>query len=258
MALAVRHRKSCEQQTAWLRSVAGLHWPASEPETMAVEQDKTNQIALNVTRTRVTVLVFNLTIIAFMLSILKAGGGSADMAHLTSSLALFVGFCLTLLGLWWLLFSQNLDAEGLSQPWPFTLGAITTYLALSQTVTAFMHQYLLGIESAVEASRPVVAESAQSLIRLDALGNTALLVLLVMGGGVWALTTYAAPLIAVLKSPVRGDRRWVFAGYYFALQVPIYWIYARAWHLQYVPADQPTDMLSLFALQFLQPFLWFR
>jgi hypothetical protein len=79
-----------------------------------------------------------------------------------------------------------------------------------------------------------------------------------MGGGVWALTTYAAPLIAVLKSPVGGDRRWVFAGYYFALQVPIYWIYARAWQLQYVPADQPTDMLSLFALQFLQPLLWFR
>jgi len=68
---------------------------------MVVEQDKTNQIALNVTRTRVTVLVFNLTIIAFMFSIMKASGASADhftTAHLTSSFALFVGFCLTLLG----------------------------------------------------------------------------------------------------------------------------------------------------------------
>ena len=155
---------------------------------MAVELDKTNLIALNVTRTRVTVLVFNLTIIAFMFSILKASGASDDhvtAAHLTSSAALFMGFCLTLLGLLWLLTSQNLDAEGLSRPWPFTLGAITTYLALSQTITAFMHEYLLGVESAVEAARPGVAESAQSLIRLDALGDTALLILLVMGGGIW-------------------------------------------------------------------------
>ena len=228
---------------------------------MAVEQDKTNQIALNVTRTRVTVLVFNLTIIAFMFSILKASGASADhvaAAHLTSSAALFVGFCLTLLGLLWLLSSQNLDAEGLSRPWPFTLGAITTYLALSQTITAFMHEYLLGVESAVEAARPGVAESAQSLIRLDALGDTALLILLVMGGGIWILITYVGPLLAGLRSPVGGNRRWVFAGYYFVLQVPIYWVYARAWHLHYIPADQPTSMLGVFLLQFIQPLLWFR
>jgi len=228
---------------------------------MAGEQDKKNLIALNVTRTRVTVLVFNLTIIAFMFSILKASGASDDhvaAAHLTSSAALFVGFCLTLLGLLWLLSSQNLDAEGLSRPWPFTLGAITTYLALSQTITAFMHEYLLGVESAVEAARPGVAESAQSLIRLDALGDTALLILLVMGGGIWILITYVGPLLAGLRSPVGGNRRWVFAGYYFVLQVPIYWVYARAWHLHYIPADQPTSMLGVFLLQFIQPLLWFR
>ena len=228
---------------------------------MAVEQDKKNLIALNVTRTRITVLVFNLTIIAFMFSMLKTRGASADhltTAHLTSSLALFTGFCLTLLGLWSLLFSQNLDAEGLSRPFPFTLGSITTYAALSQTTTAFMHEYLLVVWSTVEAAQPGVAESAQNLFRFDALGDTALLILLVMGGGVWILTTYVGPLAAVLTGPVRGDRRWVFAGYYFVLQIPIYWVYARAWHLQYVPADQPTNMLSLFALQFLQPLLWLR
>jgi len=158
----------------------------------------------------------------------------------------------------WLLSSQNLDAEGLSRPWPFTLGAITTYLALSQTITAFMHEYMLSVESAAETSQPGVAESAQSLIRLDALGDTALLILLVMGGGIWILITYVGPLLAGLRSPVGGNRRWVFAGYYFVLQVPIYWVYARAWHLQYIPADQPTSMLGVFLLQFIQPLLWFR
>jgi hypothetical protein len=228
---------------------------------MALEQGTNTEIALNVTRTRVTVLVFNLTIIAFMFSILKASSASAEhvaMAHITSSVALFAGFCLTLLGLLLLLTSQNLNPQGLSRPFSFTLGSITTYIALSQTITAFMHEYLLGVESAIKTAQPGVAESVRSLVRVDALGDTALLILFVMAGGVWILITYGGPLAAGLRSPVRSNRRWVFAGYYFALQVPIYWVYARAWHLQYAPADQPIDMPGLFALQFLQPLLWFR
>ncbi len=227
---------------------------------MALERDKCTEIALNVTRTRVTVLVFNLTIIVFVFSLLVTQDTTADqhaMTHLTSSVALFTGFCLTLLGLFWLLYSQNFNSEGLSHPLPFTLGAITTHLALSQTVTAFMHEYLLGIDSAVDASR-LVAESAQSLVRLDAPGGAALLVLFVMGGVVWVLTTYAGPLTVGFKSPVRSGWRWFFAAYYFALQIPIYWVYARAFQLQYLPADQPTNMLSIFALQFFQPALWAR
>ncbi len=226
-----------------------------------MESNTGTGIALNVTRTRVTVLVFNLTIISLLLSMIVGLGGAAEqriMLHLTSYAALFVGFCLTLLGIFWLLFSQNLDAQGLSRPWPFTFGAMTTYLALSQTVTAFMHEYLLGLKSDVGASLPGALETSQSLVPFATLSHTPLLFLLVMGGAIWVLMTYAAPLSIVLRAPVRDGRRWVFAAYYFALQVPIYWVYAAAWHLQYVPANQPSNMLSLFGLQFVQPLLWFR
>ena len=159
---------------------------------MALEQRNSTQIALNVTRTRVTVLVFNLTIIAFMLSMMAQSGTSdsyAAKAHLVSSAALFVGFCLTLLGLLLLLHSQNFDAEGLSRPFPFTLGSITTYLAVSQTVTAFVHEYLLKVASELGASPPAVAQGAQSLVRLDPFGDTALAFLYVMGGAIWVLIT---------------------------------------------------------------------
>lgn len=218
-------------------------------------------IALNVTRTRVTVLVFNLTIISLMLSTIVPRGGAAEyhsIAPLTSYASLLVGFCLTLVGILWLLFSQNLDAQGLSRPWPFALGTMTTYLALSQTVTAFMHEYLLGLKSVVEASLPGPSDTSQSLVLSETIGNIPLLFLLVMGSALWILITYAAPLSTILRSPVHGSHRWVFAAYYFALQVPIYWVYASAWHLQYVPADDSTNMLRLFGLQFVQPLLWFR
>ncbi len=228
---------------------------------MPSERTVTTYIALNITRTRITVLAFNLAIIAFVLSMIDNRVTATEdtvMAHLTSSVALFVGFCLTLLGLWWLLFSQNIDTEGLSRPWPFTLGSMTTYLALSQTITAFMHEYLVGIKLAVATSRSGVEEFDTSLVRLDALGETRLSLLLVMGAIIWVVITYIAPLIAGLKAPVRDGPRWILAAYYFALQGPIYWVYARAFNLAYVPAEQPMNMLGLFMLQFIQPVLWFR
>ena len=219
----------------------------------------TNGIAVNVTRTRVTVLVFNLTIISFMFSLLAATHSPDDgLSQLSTSVALFMGFCLTLLGLWLLLYSQNWDEVGLSRPLPFTLGAMTVYLALSQTITAFMHGYLLGVISEVKASRLANLDSSGAFIGFDALGSTPLLVLVGMGAAVWGLITYVGPLIVVLKSPLRGGLRWVLVSYYFTLQIPIYWVYARAWHLEYVPADQDMNMLSLFAMQFVQPLLWFH
>ncbi len=121
-----------------------------------------------------------------------------------------------------------------------------------------MHEYLVGIELAVETRLPVVAQDPQFLVPPGALGDTALLILLILAGIVWLLITYVGPLSEVLKSPVRGGRRWVFAAYYFALQVPICWVYAKAYHLEYAPADQSADMLGLFALQFFQPMLWYQ
>ena len=229
---------------------------------MALEQQhKQNEIALNVSRTRITVLVFNLTIIALMLSITSARSMPANqlvITHLTSSVALFIGFCLTILGLLWLLFSQNLDTVGMSRPLPFTLGSMTTYLALSQTVTAFMHEYLVGVKSAIDHSIALDSEKIHTLVRLDLLDDSALLILFFFGGIIWLLTTYLLPLTVVFMSPVRNSWRWLIASYYFALQVPIYWVYATTWQLEYVPAGQDMNILSLFALQFIQPVLWFH
>jgi hypothetical protein len=227
---------------------------------MALVRGAGTKIALNVVRTRVTVLVFNLTIISVMLSVLGGraeGGDQGFLAHLSSFVALFTGFCLTLLGLFWLLSSQEWDEEGLSRLEPFTLGAMTTYLALSQTVTAFMHEYLRRINSAIEAVRPGSAETG-SLVPPDVLGGTGQPVLLLLGSAIWILTTYVGPLKTGIKGAVCGGRGWVFAAYYAGIQIPIYWVYAEVWRLQYLPADQPTNLLGEFAVQFAQPLLWFR
>ena len=229
---------------------------------MALTQRETTAIALNVTRTRVTVLAFNLTIISVMLS-LKATSGEftrhdAVLQHLPSTVALFVGFCVTLLGLWWLLVSQNQDEQGLSRPWPFTFGAVTTYLALSQTTSAFMQEYLGGVKAAIHAAEKSVSGSVPGLLGHESLGHTAALTLLTMGAVTWFLVTYAAPLVAVVRGPLAGRRAWVFPVYYLVIQVPVFWVYAWTWHIASLAKGAETNLVNAFALQFVQPVLWFR
>jgi len=228
---------------------------------MAVSESTATGIALNVTRTRVTVLAFNLTIISFMLSI-KVGRGEIAhqnvLPHLSSTVALFAGFCVTVLGLWWLLVSQNQDTQGLSKPWPFTFGSITTYLALSQTTSAFMHEYLLGMKAGVYGAVQAISEPLPGVVGHDSLGHAAWLVLLVMGAAIWFLITYVAPLLTVLKGPLATRRAWTFAVYYLAIQVPVFWVYAEAWQTTSLAEHAEMSTLTVFALQFLQPLLWLR
>ncbi len=64
---------------------------------MNLTPQPSTEIALNVTRTRVTVLMFNLTIIAFMMTLLGSRSAAANSVARA---------------LWWLHFAHNDDAEG--------------------------------------------------------------------------------------------------------------------------------------------------
>ena len=96
------------------------------------------------------------------------------------------------------------------------------------------------------------------MARYEELGDSALLILLGIGGATWVLMTYVAPLVTVLRGPVRGKGRWLIAGYYIALQAPIHWVYANAWYLASGPSGHSESLPVLFALQYMQPVLWFR
>lgn len=232
---------------------------SKESVSVITEHSKLNAtnygVALNVTRTRVTVLVFNLTIISFLFSMLMTTTSPfSNLKNINISIALYVGFCLTLLGLFWLLFSQNFDEKGLSRYFPFTLGCMTTYLALSQTITAFMHLYLLNFTLGINA----LQHMPQPPAGVELLSYVTVLTLISMGGLIWGLITYIAPLLSILKSPFRGRMRLCIVAYYFTLQIPIYWVYSKAWLLAYIPQSGDKNMFNLFFLQFIQPLLWFR
>ncbi len=189
-----------------------------------------------------------------MLSLLKPTSDSG-LSHLSTSVALFMSFCLTLLGLWLFLFSQQWDETGLSRPWPFVLGSMTTYLALSQTITAFMHEYLFNLKLILESIQSQNENIIHPLIPVD----TGSLILFIIGSIIWFLMSYIAPLgVSERCHPIINGRRWILGFYYCCIQIPIYWVYAKVWQIQYNSNSikQEYTLEELFMFQFAQPLLW--
>lgn len=223
---------------------------------MELQGSNTSDVNLNLSRTRITILVFNLTIISLMLKMSMGGSAVSDslkVTSLTSGLASFNGFCLTLLGLIIFLSSQRLDIVGNCKLRPFMFGTITTYLALSQTVTAFMHEFLIRFRADFNSSNLDGKSFDSALAQLD---HSSMIGLYFMGGILWFLITYVAPIRAVLSNRDSRKKKGTFILYYLALQIPIYLMYAKAWQLEYIVSDQSSNLFSLFLLQFIQPLLW--
>ena len=228
---------------------------------MQLDADPRSRIALNVTRTRITVLAFNLTIITLMLS-----GRFGDLAatpqgaieHFPTSIALFIGFCMTFVGLIWFLLSQELDVDGLSKPMPFVLGSISAYLALSQTVTAFMHEYILRIITTMAAVYVEMATSDAFATPAEMPGTRGLIVLSIFGGTIWAWMMYVGPLLVSLRVSRDHVSLRLLLGYYVFMQLLIAWIHARAWQVSAIGDGEQPGLFGLYLLQFIQPVLWFR
>jgi hypothetical protein len=119
-----------------------------------------------------------------------------------------------------------------------------------------MPEYPVALKTGVHDGEKAISLSHQGLLGHESPGDTALLILLVMGAAIWFLVTCVAPLIVVLKAPFAGRRAWVFLVYYLVIQVPIFWVNARAWQLASVAGHAETSVLALFAYQFFQPLLW--
>ena len=72
-----------------------------------------------------------------------------------------------------------------------------------------------------------------------------------MGGLIWVLINYVAPLMvfARRKNPITIGRKWLLAAYFLIIQIPIHWIYAITWNLQYAVKDQSINILQVYMLQ---------
>jgi hypothetical protein len=206
-------------------------------------------ISLNVTRTRLTLLGFNLSVIAFltgtMLTIHEERAFTQQLAVMT---ALYLSFALSFISAACLLASQELDREGLSRPWLFSVGDVIMYVALSQSLAAMMRTSLRAVDRATEAVQlahgtPWVGETV-----VVATSGLALIA--------WASLFYVGPLLSIRRSPVRSGSRWRLGLIYGGLVLLTMVLAVDAHVVQDVALDEPEPLWRIFLWQFVQPLVW--
>ncbi len=154
------------------------------------------RIPLNVMRTRLTILGFNLAVITFQIRELPALGGGVKLPgmeqqlYVSAAAALFLGMALSVMALVSLVGSCAIDRDGVCSHWSLLAGDLLMYLAVAQTVA--------GIFGAFSAEFDQVALSDPERAQMFAFTKGALDV---FGGIAWALTIYLGPLVSLLRSP---------------------------------------------------------
>ena len=206
-------------------------------------------ISLNVTRTRVTLLGFNLSVVAFLSAmILEARGEAAFTHHLPGMASLFLSFALSFLSAICLLSSQEIDREGHSRPLLFSIGDVLMYVALSQSLAAMMRSSLSAIDKTVEHVDITYAS--------DNAGSVVLMILAAVGVAAWMLTIYVGPAVSIRRSPTEGKSKLTVIAVY-ALTVLLTFAVATDAHMvQDAVLNDPEPVWKIFLWQFMQPLTW--
>ena len=153
-------------------------------------------IAINVMRARLTVVGFNLAIIAFQLSELPRLPGAIELpgmalpVHLDAVMALLMGLGLSIIALVMFIGSCALDQEGVCTHWSLLAGDLLMYLGLAQSVAGFF-------VSAAYLLDPVTLNVSAQAAELATVRSA----IVVTGGLAWVFAMYIGPAVSLLRSP---------------------------------------------------------
>ena len=217
-------------------------------------------IALNVGRSRLTILSITLALFLFATSVFLDIGEQMEIratwVFLTSFVAIVLGFSLTVLSLLLFLISQRLDSAGNCEIWTFSCGELLMYVALAQTLSGGLGTYVSAIANTLAGVPGALALGPEAT---GAFGKAAsnLSGLLRLGTGlVWGIILYVAPVVFLLRvNLARSKRGWLAVGY-VALLLSVFWISAFPYHLKARASGKPSNLGVHFTRQFCQPLLW--
>lgn len=217
-------------------------------------------IALNVTRTRVTILSFILAIDLFTFGILAnlriSEGPQVFWIFMSTSVPIILSFCLAILALWVLVVSIHLDPVGNSNLWTFSIGELLMYSSMQQTIngtiskiyfqiTASLGRFVSSSELSAEQSE-LIQSSVESLNKM----------LRFISGATWLGIGYIAPAVLIIRLPLPWRRKWILTGGYLALLTLLSLISAYPYHISKVANGESMSFFCAFLKQYWQPATW--
>ena len=217
-------------------------------------------IDLNVGRSRLSILSIALALFLFGTGVFVSLGQHYEVrpvwVFLTSFVPITIGFALTLAALLVFLLSQRLGARGACEIWSFCCGELLMYLALAQTLSGCLQNFVIAIVSVLRIKPQELALAPDVAREVGGLSEGLFSLLLLATGVVWAGIIYAAPVLFLLRIGIPRRGRWLLGAAYLLLLLAVFWISAFPYQIKARSVGKPRTLGGYFVSQFWQPALW--
>ncbi|PKF61846.1 hypothetical protein CW745_09600 [Psychromonas sp. psych-6C06] len=208
------------------------------------------QIAINVMRSRLTVVGFNIAIVSFQISTLinMQGGvfltGFEHAIHFRSDIALLVALASSMLALVAFISATSINNKSVCDHWSFIAGDLLMYLGLACTVTGFFSPlndtFLYAIEKDPQLTPLIIFQVGIKSI----------------GAIVWIATIYIGPAITLFRSPFSQTTNRVLAIAYCMTLLLLFLFYQQALILENLVLDKMPSEIDPYFYEFFQFLVW--
>ncbi|WP_319549190.1 hypothetical protein [Desulfogranum marinum] len=211
------------------------------------------RIAVNVMRTRLTVIGLNIAIVSFQITQLYSMSGGVNLpgvdhqVHVRADIALYLALSLSLIALVAFLASSSHDEVGYCDHWSFIAGDLLMYLGLAYTITGFFAPLfvsfnLFGDDLPSQVTQVIIFQKT----------------ILFCGATAWFLAMYVGPIITLLRSPFSRRANVSLGIFYVVVIVLLSWVNSEAlmFENEMMNASEKTVKHIYFLLELVQPLIW--
>jgi hypothetical protein len=219
-----------------------------------------SEVALNVTRTRVTVLGFLMSIILFAIGAIASLEGTpihqAIGNELRLLIPLFIAFTFAFVSLGLFIVSQNTRTGGNSDIWFYSLGEVLMFIALAQGTAGVLLLFMSVISTALIRSPEVLFSLAEMTPEFRKIAAFLFEWIFWIAAGGWFSVVYLIPVLSFHRNPLPHHKTWILYLSYFGLLFLVFWVTGVLYRLLSLEGGEMFGDLYPFIGQVIQPILW--
>jgi hypothetical protein len=209
------------------------------------------RVHLNVMRSRLTVIGFNIAIVSFQIAQLYQASGGLRVpgldhtVHVGADMELFMSLALSLIALMVFIMSSPFDEGAICTHWSLVGGDLLMYLALAHTLAGFFGPLAATIKIVAENLPDKAAEI--HILESASIGA---------GGIAWFVAVYVGPLVSLVRSPFQRRANIALGTAYLVVMLVLCWVSAQTVQVEATAtADGPGLIFSILR-ELVQPLRW--
>lgn len=218
------------------------------------------EIALNVTRSRMTVLGFLMSIILFAIGAIATFESTPVHKVIGNELRLlvplFIGFTFAFVSLGFFIVSQNTRAEGNSDIGFFSVGEVLMFIALSQTTAGVLLLFMSVMSTALMKSPEILFSAAELTPTFRKIAAFLFEWIFWFAAAGWFSVVYLIPTLSFKRNPLPHNKTWTLYFSYFGLLFLNFWVTGILYRLLSLEGGKMFGDLYPFIGQVIQPILW--